>query len=131
MSTGKILRSWSGPIGAVAAVAVVLGCGSDIPGAPQPTTPTIEALGNNTFSPSTLTVGTGETVRWQNVAGFHNVMAQDSTVRCAFGCDSQGGDGTPSGGAWSFTVEMSLPGNFNYLCEVHESGGMRGTVIVQ
>ena len=34
-------------------------------------------VGNNFFSPNDLTIQVGDTVRWTNNAGFHDVTADD------------------------------------------------------
>ena len=37
--------------------------------------------------------------------------------------------GVKQTGSYSFT--FTRPGTYNYTCEVHDSAGMRGTIIVQ
>ncbi len=32
-----------------------------------------------TFTPANLTINVGDTVRWENQSGFHNVMADDGS----------------------------------------------------
>jgi plastocyanin len=83
------------------------------------------------FSPEQLTIAVGDTVTFVNAGGTHNVAANNGSFRCAQGCDGQGGNGNPSGAAWSATVAFNTPGSYGYRCEVHEGMGMRGTVIVQ
>ena len=85
------------------------------------------------FSPSTVTIQAGESVTWTNANGIHNVRADDSSFRCANGCDGAGGNGTPASG-WSFTRTFNTAGTIHYHCEVHGAVGgfgMSGTVIVQ
>jgi plastocyanin len=87
------------------------------------------------FTPQTLTIAPGDTVRWTNNAGghHHNVVADDGSFRCANGCDGQGGSGDPADGAWSFTLTFPTAGGFPYFCEVHGGPGgldMSGTVTV-
>ncbi len=87
------------------------------------------------FSPSTVTIQAGDTVRWTNVGGgFHNVRADNDSFRCASGCDGQGGSGEPASSAWTASVTFNNPGTFGYYCEVHSvpgASGMNGMVVVQ
>ena len=71
---------------------------------------TVEARPNLTFFPSSLVIETGDTVTWNNTGGLHNVAANDSSFRCANGCDGDGGNGGPSSAAWSFSLIFNDPG---------------------
>lgn len=90
----------------------------------------VQAMPNNTFSPANLTIQAGDTVTWTNAGGFHNVEASDGSFRCANGCDGQGGDGAPASNAWSSTLTFNNLGTTNYVCIVHESVGMTGSITV-
>jgi plastocyanin len=88
-----------------------------------------------TFTPKTVTLAPGDTVRWTSAGGghAHNVVADDGSFRCAIGCDGSGGSGAPDDGAWSASVAFAEPGEFPYFCEVHGGPGgvaMSGTVTV-
>ncbi len=88
-----------------------------------------------TFSPGTLTIAPGDTVRWVNAAGghHHNVAADDGSFRCARGCDGLGGDGTADDTPWSFSLTFPQEGASPYFCEVHGGPGgvgMSGKVLV-
>ena len=85
------------------------------------------------FQPDTVTINAGDTVRWTNDGGFHNVRANDDSFRCSQGCDGEGGDGSASSASWSFTRTFNQAGTVGYYCEEHgfPNGGMHGTVIVQ
>ena len=75
---------------------------------------------NNTFDPSTIEVGIGEAVTFRWDGGFHNVVFDDGT---------RSGDPTDQTGLeWART--FTAPGTYPYVCEVHASVGMRGTVTV-
>lgn len=91
---------------------------------------TVEARPNNTFFPASLTIEAGDTVTWVNMGGLHNVVANDSSFRCAQGCDGSGGDGDPSSSGWSFSLTFDDPGTIGYFCEVHASLGMSGSITV-
>jgi plastocyanin len=88
----------------------------------------------NGFVPRAVTVDVGDTVTFVNAGGTHNVDADDETTfRCANGCDGAGGNGDPSGAAWSSTVAITpaMAGHtIGYHCDVHGSMGMTGTITV-
>lgn len=91
----------------------------------------VQTNANNTFSPANLTIEEGDSVTFTNTGGFHNVVADDSSFRCANGCDGQGGNGSPSSSAWSFTLTFNDAGTIGYNCEVHVGLGMTGTIVVE
>lgn len=75
----------------------------------------------NGFSPSTVNIQVGDTVRWTNDTGtFHDVKANDNSY------------GNTAGTSWTFTHTFSAPGSFGYYCSIHgfPGGGMAGTVVV-
>jgi plastocyanin len=76
-----------------------------------------------TFSPSTLTINAGDTVKFVNGGGFHNVIADDNSFS----------SGAPSATAWSVTVPFNTAGTFGYYCGVHGTPGtgMFGSITVQ
>jgi plastocyanin len=73
------------------------------------------------FSPATLTITAGDSVTFINRGGFHNVVADDGSFRCAHSCSGSGGD--PDSTLWSSTVTLASPGTFGYHCEVHGAAG--------
>ena len=76
--------------------------------------------GSNYFAPSDLTINMGESVQWNNVQGYHDVVANDGS----FDFD---GCGAPCLiGSHTFDA----PGTFNYVCTPHAGMGMVGTVTV-
>jgi len=94
---------------------------------------TVFAQSDLTFEPSELTIAAGDTVTWTNAGGFHNVRADDDSFRCANGCDGDGGDGSPSTDAWSFSLVFTEVGLIPYYCETHgapKGVGMSGSVDV-
>jgi plastocyanin len=90
---------------------------------------------SKTFVPQTLTIHVGDTVKFVNKGGVHNVVADDGSFRCAHGCDGdgQGGNGGASSSNWVATLTFTQPGTIGYFCETHgmPGGGMFGTIIVQ
>jgi plastocyanin len=71
------------------------------------------------FSPASLTVSKGTTVRWNNMDGANHTATSDLGT-----WDT----GSIASGA-SKTVTFNTLGTFNYHCTVHTS--MKGTIIVQ
>lgn len=77
------------------------------------------ALYDNYFTPRTVTVTPGSTVRWMNLGGqLHTVMSVDSYF------DS----GALPRGAW-FRVTFAWPGVYHYYCRL-QGVLMSGTVVV-
>jgi plastocyanin len=79
---------------------------------------------NLRFSPSTVTISEGDTVRffWSGQALPHNAVENSELF------DS----GEPNRAVdYSFTFEGGLNGSFEYVCEPHEAVGMVGTIIVE
>jgi len=77
------------------------------------------AIHNFEFQPATLTVHTGETVRWKNSDAIpHSVVDLDG----AFGSGSMPADAT-----WSYVATRT--GTFHYECSLHPN--MQGTLVVQ
>lgn len=77
----------------------------------------------NSFSPKSVTVQAGDSVRWTSAGGTHNVVADDGTFS----------SGAPGSG-WTFTRAFAAAGSFPYYCELHGAPGglgMSGTVTVQ
>ena len=74
------------------------------------------------YSPTNLTISVGETVTWDNVAGFHDVVAYDGSFElpaCSAPCIIG-------------SITFDTPGVYEYYCSVgnHEQQGMVGTIIV-
>src|SRR5438445_2772895 len=88
--------------------------------------------GSDSFSPSTLTINTGDTVTFTLVSGSHNVVSDTGLFRCANGCDASGGSGAPASNAWSVTLPFPNAGSVGYYCEPHGNPGvgMHGTIRV-
>ena len=87
---------------------------------------------SDTFSPSTLTINTGDTVTFQLVSGSHKVVSDTGLFRCANGCDATGGNGNAASNWVLFTLPFNTAGTFGYYCEPHGSpgAGMHGTIRV-
>ena len=80
---------------------------------------------NFQFTPSALTVNVGDTVRWSNVSGTHNVDGSTTTFPSnpmAFS------NPTGGSGAWVFDVVFTIAGSYQYQCGFHAS--MLGAITV-
>ena len=80
-------------------------------------------LSGLSFSPQELRINAGDTVRWRNQSGFHDVVADDGSF------DS----GDASSEQFTFEVTFPDPGEVGYHCSVHGSpgAGMFGKLIVE
>jgi len=88
-------------------------------------------VGNNFFSPASLTIEVGDFVRWTNPSGFHNIFSCNSgQIGCA-GQDSTETfeSGVPTLGPWVYTYQFLLPGQNPYICQPHATT-MAGFVTV-
>ena len=82
---------------------------------------------SNVFTPKDITINVGETVRWENRGGVHNVNGQQSTYP---NNPDSFFSGNPSGSAWVYDYTFNTPGFYNYQCDPHVSIGMVGTITV-
>jgi copper-containing nitrite reductase/plastocyanin len=96
----------------------------------------VVTMGSSSFVPATVTINAGEQVVWKNTSGYyHNVV--DDPARALNRVDVSFPSGTASFGSsllqpdTAFYHVFSQPGTYHYVCTVHESAGMRGTVIVK
>jgi plastocyanin len=89
--------------------------------------------GGNAFAPNNVSVNVGDTVTWNWVNGFHNVVAADGSFTSGA---PHGSPGAP------FAMTFNTAGTFFYYCEVHApasaandagiaAGQMVGKVVVQ
>ncbi|MET0555959.1 MAG: plastocyanin/azurin family copper-binding protein [Vicinamibacteria bacterium] len=87
---------------------------------------TVQVIATSTpdgaFVPQTVTIRVGDTVRWTNVDGMHNVVADDNTWT----------SGSPAVAPWTFSRTFTAAGTVGYNCNLHgqPGSGMFGTVIV-
>src|SRR5262245_3363139 len=87
------------------------------------------------FSPASVTVSVGDTVRWSNSSG-----APHTVTRCTpANCDGQDGGSGTDGSFTDIDLDVgaagthmfSQPGTYYYSCALHGFGIMHGTVTVQ
>jgi len=112
---------------------LILGTGV-VPAAVTATEFTVEVGGADTvFTPSTLSITAGDSVRFVNKGGSHNVAADNGSWVCANGCSDAGGNGSISSSAWSFTRTFNNAGTVGYYCQNHgapNGSGMAGSITV-
>lgn len=96
----------------------------------------VEMTNTLKFSPDTVTIQAGETVRWTNTSVIvHTVTADpdeatmDGSVRLPEGADAfNSGNMDPKA---TFEHTFEAPGTYTYFCIPHEAVKMRGTVVVE
>jgi plastocyanin len=83
------------------------------------TAETVVKIDNFTFSPATIIVTPGSTVRWTNHDDIpHNVVSEDKSFKSkAMGTDE------------NFSYTFTKLGTYSYLCSIHPR--MTGKIIVQ
>jgi plastocyanin len=87
----------------------------------------IVEVASNFFTPKDITIDVGQTVRWVNTGGTHNINGSQAT----FPANPESfGNGAPSGDAWTYDFTFNTAGFYNYQCDPHASLGMMGTVTV-
>jgi plastocyanin len=85
----------------------------------QPATDTVVKIDNFSFSPATLTVPVGTTVRWTNADDIpHTIVSDDKMFKSkALDTDDQ------------FTYTFTKPGTYGYFCGLHPK--MTAKIVVQ
>jgi plastocyanin len=80
----------------------------------------VVTVGDNFFSPSSLTIQMGDTVEWRNAAGGmpHNVTANDGSFE------------STTASSFTFSRTFTSAGTVDYVCTVHPSS-MTGVITVQ
>lgn len=79
---------------------------------------------NFSFSPQSLTINVGDIVKWTNISGQHNVLADDGSFT----------SGPAAPAPWEYSHTFTAAGNNPYYCEPHGGpggSGMSGIIIVQ
>ena len=78
------------------------------------------------FTPASVTIKVGQTVRWTWGGGTHNVVSGPD-------CSTEDGNfksGAPQAGG-TFDKKFEKAGSFPYYCQPHCTMGMKGTVVVE
>lgn len=97
---------------------------------PQATVVTVAPDGALRFSPESVTVSVGDTVRWEWAAGGHNVVPDQIPAESSWaGTTDDEGYTYDAGYTHSHTFEVA--GEYSYYCDPHQSVGMVGSVTVE
>lgn len=81
-------------------------------------------VSSNKFTSSRVTVAPGDTVKWTNSGGFHDVTFDEGDF---------GQPDPPSSSLWTVSRTFGTAGTFRYYCSVHGGPGgigMAGSVVV-
>jgi plastocyanin len=120
----------------IGVVVSVGGCASQNPpqaGGPAPGAVVVMHL--HSFEPSTVSIKSGQTVRWDNKSFiWHTVTADPAAAKDPSHVElPQGAPAFDSGkveaGA-SYSRTFTVPGTYRYICRPHETKGMLGTIVV-
>ena len=80
-------------------------------------------LSNFAFSPASVTVDRGTTIRWRNsTSTFHTVTPDGHQVFAEWQTNTQG---------QTFEVRFDSPGTYRYFCSPHRDLGMTGMIVVR
>jgi plastocyanin len=108
----------------IRSVGIVLICGLALAPAAAAAEHAVEAR-DNVFSPKTVTINPGDTVKWSQAGVLpHNVKFDDGSFEQP---------ANPQSTPWTASRTFSTAGSFQYYCEQHGSaggGGMAGTIVV-
>ena len=82
-----------------------------------------------TFTPAAITIQQGDSIRFENAGGLHNVHADDGSFECSLDCNLHN---TPNSSPWQDLVRFNRLGTIGYYCDQHGNltGGMRGSITV-
>jgi LPXTG-motif cell wall-anchored protein len=113
-------------LSAFAVLSLVLALGpASIAGAASKTV----SIGDNFYSPASVTISVGDTVTWtNNGAAPHTATADNGSFDSSPGCPANVDACLQPGDTYSHT--FSAAGTFGYFCKVHGQS-MSGTVVVQ
>lgn len=82
------------------------------------------------FSPATVTVTSGDSVRFTVSSNHKPVEVSEATWNANDNTPLSGGFNLPFGGGLVVPAQLSVGTHF-YVCDPHASGGMKGKIIVQ
>ncbi|TVR38884.1 MAG: T9SS C-terminal target domain-containing protein [Cryomorphaceae bacterium] len=83
-------------------------------------------VSNNVYTPANITINVGDTVRWTNIQGNHNVNGTQAT----YPNNPESFGNAVAGPGWVLTHVFNTPGSYDYRCDPHLFVGMTGTVTV-
>lgn len=84
-------------------------------------------VSSNDFTPQSINIQVGDTVRWTNVQGNHNVNGNQSV----FASNPESFGNAVGGPGWVYEFVFTIPGTYDYQCDPHAGFGMVGDVTVE
>jgi len=88
--------------------------------------------GGLVFVPDSVTVKSGETVQWQNNAGFpHNIVFDEDNVPDGVDVASLSREDYLNAPGETYELKFDKAGTYAYYCEPHRGAGMQGKIVVQ
>lgn len=87
------------------------------------------SIENMAFSPQTLSVEVGDTIRWTLVNGNHNVNSVALSLPAGAALISSGAMGSNMTIGSTYDYKVSIAGNYGYFCGIHSNmvGGFVAT----
>lgn len=76
------------------------------------------SVGNFFFSPATLTVSVGDTIRWVWSAGSHTTTSVSGGIPAG----ATAWDALITSSSTSFEYRVTVPGSYSYICKPHAPG---------
>ena len=84
-------------------------------------------VSSNVFTPRDITIDVGQTVRWINTGGVHNINGS----KTVFPDNPESfGNGAESSDEWTYDFTFTKEGLYQYQCDPHVDFDMKGTVTV-
>jgi plastocyanin len=113
------------------------GCATDASDSgDQPQAAAVVVMHLHSFEPKTVTINSGQTVRWENKSFiWHTVTADPALakkpedVALPPGAEPFNSGEVKAGGSYQHT--FTAPGTYRYFCQPHELKGMVGEVVVK
>ncbi|MBI5324565.1 MAG: T9SS type A sorting domain-containing protein [Ignavibacteriae bacterium] len=84
-------------------------------------------VSNTKFTPKDITINVGDTVKWTNTQGNHNVNGSQSE----YPNNPESFGNSVAGPGWVYTHVFTLAGKYDYQCDPHINFGMVGSVTVE
>jgi copper-containing nitrite reductase len=93
-------------------------------------------MGDMSFQQPEIVINVGQEVVWKNTSSaIHNVVTDPALALVAADVHLPGGAKTFNSGymqpGQTFAYRFTVPGVYRYVCTLHETGGMKGVVIVK
>lgn len=96
----------------------------------------VSMTGQLRFEPARLTVARGTTVAWRNDSSVAHTVTADparaqtaSDVQLPAGAEPFASENLQQG--QTFTQQLTVAGEYRYVCRIHEGSGMVGSVTVE